>query len=97
MALQVTQNLALFTTKLNNDSSSLGKAISDTVMAKRMDRALINVSTAAEEIKLTGESIRSNWFIRHFGKKPKDEKDNKKNKGHKKNKNNQNDPRIADF
>jgi phospholipid/cholesterol/gamma-HCH transport system substrate-binding protein len=69
-AIKVSENLVAFTGKLNNDSSSLGKAITDTAMAKRVDRALIEVSTAAEDIKLTSGKIRENWFIRHFGKKP---------------------------
>jgi phospholipid/cholesterol/gamma-HCH transport system substrate-binding protein len=68
-AIHISENLVIFTGKLNNDSSSLGKAITDTSLAKRMDRALIEVTSAAEDIKLTSGKIRGNWFIRTFGKK----------------------------
>jgi phospholipid/cholesterol/gamma-HCH transport system substrate-binding protein len=93
-AIQVSENLIVFTNKLNNDSSSLGKAINDTAMAKKMDRALTEVSATAVDLKLTSEKIRSNWFVRHFSKKPEKQKnanqDNIQNASKNSNKNNKN-------
>jgi phospholipid/cholesterol/gamma-HCH transport system substrate-binding protein len=94
-AIQVSENLIVFTKKLNNDSSSLGKAINDTAMAKKMDRALTEVSATAVDLKLTSEQIRSNWFVRTFGKKTEKQKNNNKQNASKNNKNTNKDKRIA--
>lgn len=68
-AVTASENMMEFTNKLNNDSSTLGKFISDTSMAEQVDETLVKMTEAAEDIQITSCRVRNHWFMRLFGKK----------------------------
>jgi len=65
------ENLASFSKKLNNDSSTIGKLLTDTLMANQLGTTITKFETAADEVTLTSHQVRNSWILNLFGKKKK--------------------------
>jgi len=67
-AINATSNIVSFSEKLDNDSSTLGKFISDTVMAQNVDKTMNKINNVADEVSQTSCRVRNSWIIRLFGR-----------------------------
>lgn len=75
--VRISEELKDFTQKLNNDSSTLGKFIGDTIMANQITTTLSELQSTSEDVKKTSTSVRNSWVVRLFSKKDKKEKKKK--------------------
>jgi phospholipid/cholesterol/gamma-HCH transport system substrate-binding protein len=75
-SVQATENFKIFTNKLNNDSSVVGRFISDTSMATQVNKTLVQLENTAEDFQLTSNRVRNSWIIRLFGKNKKQNGEN---------------------
>lgn len=69
--VEISEELKIFAKKLNNDSSTLGRIISDTVMANSINTTMDELKTTAEEVKETSARVKDSWIVKLFGKKNK--------------------------
>ncbi len=65
--IDATENLSLFSQNLNNDSTTIGKLVGDTIMARNIETTIDEVKNTAGDVKTTSTKVRSNLFIRLFG------------------------------
>lgn len=65
------ENLKKFSVNLNNDSSTLGKLVLDTVFADKVDHTLGKINSAAKDVQFTSCRVRNSWLVRLFGKNDK--------------------------
>jgi phospholipid/cholesterol/gamma-HCH transport system substrate-binding protein len=80
-AVEASENAQAFTEKLNNGESTLGRLLTDTVMADKIDETIGNIDETAADVKKTSKKVRSNLFIRLFSKKNKDKEEEEEDKG----------------
>jgi len=71
--LKASENIQDFTEKLNNQKSTLGRLLTDTTMANKIDNTISTIDETAADVTKTSKRVRSNWFIRVFSKKDKKE------------------------
>ncbi|MFN3403086.1 MAG: MlaD family protein [Cytophagaceae bacterium] len=67
-SVTITENMAEFTAKLNNENSTLGKLVADTTMAAEVDETLTTVKRAARDIEVTSCKVRNSWIMRMFSR-----------------------------
>jgi phospholipid/cholesterol/gamma-HCH transport system substrate-binding protein len=72
--VKVSRQLEEFSKKLNNDSSTLGKIISDTTMARQINTAIVQMQSTASEVEETSSRVKESWIVNLFGKKNKNKK-----------------------
>lgn len=72
--VKASENLASFTKKLNNDSSTVGKLLTDTTMANQLGTTISKFETAADEVTLTSNQVRNSWVLNLFSKNGKKKK-----------------------
>lgn len=75
-SVRISDNVQEFSQGLNSDSTTVGKLVGDTAMAKNIDQTIDQVNTTAEDVEETSSKVRNNIFVRLFssGKENKDEK-----------------------
>jgi phospholipid/cholesterol/gamma-HCH transport system substrate-binding protein len=67
----ITDELAVFTTKMNNENSVLSKLVSDEKLGSSVDRSLKNVEQATSELKEIEAAAKNNFLLRGYFKKKK--------------------------
>lgn len=67
----ITDELAVFTTKMNNGNSVLSKLVSDDQLGTSVDKSLRNVEHATEELKEIEAAAKNNFLLRGYFKKKK--------------------------
>jgi phospholipid/cholesterol/gamma-HCH transport system substrate-binding protein len=72
--VKISAEMEEFAKKLNNDSSTLGKFISDTAMANQINNTMVELKTTAVEVQETSSSVRESWLLNLFGKNKKKKK-----------------------
>jgi phospholipid/cholesterol/gamma-HCH transport system substrate-binding protein len=75
----ITSELAIFTGKMNNDKSILGKLVNnDEKLGKSVDATIRNVQRASEKMNEIGEAAKHNFLLKGYFKKQKKAEDKKK-------------------
>lgn len=75
--IQASHELKQFTKKLNNDSSTLGRLLTDTIMADEIESTITELKNTASDVQETSEKVRSSFFVRLFNKNKNNKKGNK--------------------
>jgi phospholipid/cholesterol/gamma-HCH transport system substrate-binding protein len=65
-SVRISDNIQEFSKGLNSDSTTIGKIVGDTAMAKNIDHTIDQVNTTAEDVEATSSKVRNNIFIRLF-------------------------------
>jgi phospholipid/cholesterol/gamma-HCH transport system substrate-binding protein len=66
--ISVTKKLEEFTENLNNKNNTLGKIVSDSVFAYKVEETLESVDSTARDVQATSEKVRGSFLIRMFNK-----------------------------
>ncbi len=67
----ITDELAVFATKMNNGNSVLSKLVSDDKLGSSVDKSLKNVEQATSELKEIEAAAKNNFLLRGYFKKKK--------------------------
>jgi phospholipid/cholesterol/gamma-HCH transport system substrate-binding protein len=74
-SVRISDNIQEFSKGLNSDSTTIGKIVGDTAMAKNIDHTIDQVNTTAEDVEATSSKVRNNIFIRLFSSGKEKNKD----------------------
>ena len=75
----ITSNLAEMTSNINRGRGVIGKMLSDTIFAKRLDRTVVNIDKSAKGLSENMEAAKESFLLKPlFKKKKKKEKEEEK-------------------